>query len=113
MIAYLEQLSKKFEGKVLQVEGRANLRTQEGVEAVKEAIEFLKKAGSNPPLKWNEDLQKAAKEHVDDIGPKGMIQHESSQNISARERIEKFGLFINCYGENLSFFCDKAEDVVA
>ena len=43
MIPHLEQMVKRFEGKVLQVEGRANLRTQEGPDAVKEAIEFLKK----------------------------------------------------------------------
>ena len=40
-IPSLQTLITKFEGDVLKREGKTNLRTNEGVNAVKEAIEYL------------------------------------------------------------------------
>ena len=53
--------------------GKVTLKTKEGVGAVKEAIEKLRGQTSLPPLRWSEDMSKATKDHVKDIGPKGLI----------------------------------------
>ena len=69
-------------------EDRVQIRTHEGTKAVQEAIDFLKKAPVVPTqLKWNDTLALAAKAHVDDTGSKGLMQHESSEGKTARERI--------------------------
>ena len=49
---------------------------------------------------------------MEDIGPKGMMQHESSQGATVKERIMQHGKIIHCYGENLSFHCDEAHEVL-
>jgi uncharacterized protein YkwD len=57
-------------------------------------------------------LAKACKEHVEDTGPKGLLSHEGSNGSTVKDRIQKYGKIINCYGENLSFHCDEAHEVL-
>jgi len=56
-----------------------------------------------------------------DIGPKGMVTHTSSEKINdgngereanAKDRLKKHGSIISCYGENLSFHCVDAKEVL-
>lgn len=47
-----------------------------------------------------------------DIGPKGLVQHESSDGTSVKERLKRYGKIVTCYGENLSFHCETAIEVV-
>jgi len=49
------------------------LRTKEGVDAVKEAIDFCKKQTPMQPLRWADAISKASSDHIKDIGPKGLI----------------------------------------
>ena len=62
---------------------------------------------------WKDPLAQASKVHVEDIGPRGLIQHDSSDGrTGVKERLRKFGNIVACYGENLSFHCDSAEEVM-
>ena len=88
------------------------MKTKEGLKAVEEAIAYLEKVTPLAPLKFNEHLSRASKEHVDDTGPLGLMQHESSQNKNVKERIANYGKFVSCYGENLSFHCETPEEVL-
>ena len=55
----------------------------------------------------------SAKDHADDIGPKGLIQHDSSNGrTGVKERLRKYGNVVSCYGENLSFHCEDAKEVM-
>lgn len=54
----------------------------------------------------------AATDHVRDIGSKGLVQHESSDNTTVKERLKRYGSVVSCYGENLSFHCETAEEVI-
>ena len=92
--------------------GRITLRTKEGASAVQEAIEYLQKIQPVRELKWNNELYVASREHVQDIGPKGLVQHESSDNTSVKERLKRYGKIVTCYGENLSFHCETAMEVI-
>jgi uncharacterized protein YkwD len=71
----------------LKREGKTNLRTNEGVKAVKEAIDYLGKVDKVDPLKWSNELAKACKEHVDDTGPKGLLSHEGANGSTVKDRI--------------------------
>lgn len=93
-------------------EGKSNIRTNEGAKAVTEAIEYLNRADKSPLLVWNNLLARACREHVEDIGPKGLMQHEGSTGTTVKERIFNKGKILNCYGENLAFHCDDAEEVL-
>lgn len=111
-IQSLNKVLNQLDGEVIKREGKTNIRTNEGAKAVKEAIEYLNKADKAPPLVWSMELSKACKEHVSDVGPKGLMQHEGSNGTTVKERISNHGKILNCYGENLAFHCDDAEEVL-
>lgn len=114
LLPHLQGMLVNFEDTLYKREGqKPNIRTKEGASGVQTAIEFLTHQTSLPPLTWNADLTLAAKAHVDDIGPKGLLQHESSNGESVKDRFGHYGKFVGCYGENLSFNCDTAEEVVS
>lgn len=55
----------------------------------------------------------ASQDHARDIGPKGLIQHDSSDHkTGVKERLRKYGNVVSCYGENLSFHCEDAKEVM-
>ena len=110
MIPDLEIMATKYRenGDYVRGNHRPTMRTRDGVEAVKEAIEFLRKQTPMQSIRWSNELYEAAKAHVEDIGPKGMISHESSSfpnqpGVPAKERLKKYGNIIACYGESLAF----------
>ena len=102
----------RFEGDLLKQPGKTTLRTKEGASAVQEAIEHLNKQQPVRTLRFNEELAKAARDHVVDTGPKGLVQHESSDGTSVKERLKRYGKIVTCYGENLSFHCETALEVI-
>lgn len=64
-----------------------------------------------PMLVPAQPMYKAAKYHVDDIGPKGLVQHESSNGTSMGKRLRNFygGGYI---AENISFGYNDALQIV-
>ena len=109
LIETLEEMKTKFDGNLYKREGKVTLRTKEGIDAVNEAIEFLNKTTPIQPLRWCEEIAQASKDHATDIGPKGLIQHDSSDGkTGVKERLRKYGNVVSCYGENLSFHCEEA-----
>lgn len=111
-VPHLQEMLGRFEGLLMKQPGKTTLRTKEGASAVNEAIEYLKRLQSVRELRWNEELYTAAREHVTDIGPKGLVQHESSDGTSVKERLKRYGKIVTCYGENLSFHCETAMEVI-
>ncbi len=75
-------------------------------------IEYLNKIAPVRALKWHNELYVAARHHVNDIGPRGLVQHESSDSTSVKERLKKYGKIVTCYGENLSFHSETALEVL-
>ncbi len=60
LIPDLEQMAKSFDGVLLKRQGKVTLKTKEGVDAVNEAIEFLKSLTPIQPLRWNEEISLAS-----------------------------------------------------
>jgi uncharacterized protein YkwD len=88
-VPHLQKMLEQFDGDVLKREGKTNLRTNEGPKAVKEAIDYLMNKAEKiaEPLRWSEEMAKAAKEHVEDTGPKGLLSHEGSSGCTVKDRL--------------------------
>ena len=108
----------RFEGKMLRPRSdslnRAMLITNEGPNAVKEAIEYLKfKAPRNAkPLVWSEDMRSSCRDHVNDLGPKGITGHTGSDGSSPNKRILRYLKDPTMTGENLAFGTEEALQVL-
>ena len=84
----------------------------EGDNVFKEAIQFLKSLPPLKPLQWDHNLAKSAQEHVDDIGPKGLLLYQSSDGTEPEDRISKYGTYIDSLGENIDFGPNDAMGVI-
>ena len=84
----------------------------EGDAVFKEAINFLKSLPSLPPLTWDENLCRSAQEHVNDIGPKGLLLYQSSDGTEPEDRIAKYGNYSESLGENIDFGPNDAMGVI-
>ena len=84
----------------------------EGDNVFKEAIQFLKSLPPLKPLQWDENLTRSAQEHVDDIGPKGLLLYQSSDGTEPEDRISKYGNYVDSLGENIDFGPNDAMGVI-
>ena len=102
-----ERIKKRLgwlKGKSMHRPGRpVAVETKEGKGAVNDALAFLAK---QPPLPGFATepvagLALAAEDHVADIGPKGLVQHEGSDDSYFGERQKRYGTYIGAAGECL------------
>lgn len=103
-IAHLEKCLMRFEGKILYSEDKTGgIETHEGPAAYKDAIEFLKLQPSVPILKWSSAMQKAAKDHIDDIGSKGQTSSLGSDGSLPTDRLARYCNIDESWAENMCF----------
>lgn len=84
----------------------------EGEEVIDEAINFLNGIKSLPPFELDPYLCESAKEHVNDIGPKGLLSYQSSDGTEPEDRIGKYGNYVEALGENIDFGPNDAVGVI-
>jgi uncharacterized protein YkwD len=65
-----------------------------------------------PPLVWNEQLEKAAFEHSNDMYQKNYFSHVSPEGFKAGDRIEKAGYHWMMYGENIGMGYKNEKEMV-
>lgn len=111
-IPHLEQMLSQMEGNVIQRPGKPGIETEEGPSAVHEAIKYLERASPVGLLRWGPELAAAAKAHVEDIGPKGLDTHNSSDGTKSHTRCARHGARGMPCGENMSFGDETALDAV-
>jgi len=58
-------------------------------------------------------LSKAAIDHAEDIGPKGICGHTGSNGSSMTDRMNKYGKWDITCGENISFGAKSGTEVIA
>ena len=75
-------------------------------------MQFLKNMNPLPPLKYSEEISKACRDHIYDIGPNGLITHEGSDGSNITDRIEKYCEWDGIVAENLDFGFRIGENVV-
>ena len=91
-IGHLLEYQAQFFGKEVHEWGIDNLTaTKEGQDAVQEAIEFLRNQEPMQKLTWSEDIRKAARDHANDCGPKGLIGTVGSDGSELPERLKRYG----------------------
>ncbi|CAD8125984.1 unnamed protein product [Paramecium sonneborni] len=108
-IPKLQELLQYFKGKTLYKPGEIAIITNEGDSAVNEFLNNQKSIGE---LKWSKGLESAARDHVKDIGSKGLIGHNGSDGSSMSDRIERYGEWEMTVSENIIFGQNTGEDVI-
>ena len=88
------------------------IQTYEGTSAVNDAIEFIKKQNPVHELSLNKDISQACKDHINDIGPKGLTTHEGSDGSNIGDRIEKYCEWDGAIAENLDFGFKNADNIL-
>jgi len=86
--------------------------TEEGKNGIQSCINDLSRRQSMPPLIPSRGLFLAAKDHVNDTGPKGITGHTGSDKSSMSQRINRYGKWDKGAGENISYGYNKGRDIV-
>lgn len=101
--SYVEEHKRNFKGYfVVVVDGR-KAKVSEGIQAVDEAIEFLKSAVPVPALSDSGALTLSARDHVKDLGPRGMTGHVGTDGSQPVDRIRRYAAPRTVSGEIISF----------
>ena len=88
------------------------LQTREGPKAYEEAIKFLEKQKTLRPMKWQPELYKASKDHVQDIGPRGTISSIGSDGEGPSQRIARYGAIDVHWAESNIFGANTAKEAI-
>lgn len=107
----LEHL-KYFKGDVLYKPKEIPVQTFEGIAAVEDAIQFLKKQKPMDALTYDESITKACEDHVKDIGPKGLLSHDSTDGKTMSDRVELYCEWDSSCGENIDLGAKRGQDVI-
>jgi uncharacterized protein YkwD len=110
--AYLEELLPRFDGKLLERSSRVVLRTEEGADAVREAIDALQLRRPAQELQWSKGLAAAAGDHVEDQGPIGGLEHQGTDGSDPAQRAERRGRWLLAMAENIAYGENPARQVV-
>ena len=103
---------KYYDGYLVTIPGQTTLRTNEGIQAVTEAEQALKAQQALSPFTASRGMSLAAKDHVEDQGPKGTTGHQGSDNSSMSDRLNRHGQWLKTIGENISYGANTGRDVV-
>jgi uncharacterized protein YkwD len=88
------------------------MTTAEGARSVQECYDALRGSSSSPLLMPSLGMSRAAKDHVNDQGPKGGIGHNSSNGNSPWDRLNRYGKWERDAGENISYGASTGRDIV-
>lgn len=108
----LRQLRTHFQGTVLRVPGKPAVLTEEGANAVDEAIAVLERTGARPLLSWSDGLAAAARDHASDLAASGRLGHAGSDGSQPDDRASRHGRWHELVAENITFGSMTAEEVV-
>lgn len=109
---YLVALRRRYDGKLLRLDGRDPIRTKEGKKPLEEAIRRLKKTKALGALGWEAGLARAAADHARDIGARGVVDHYGPKGESPADRVARYGVLQGRGGENIAVAFDDARMVV-
>ena len=111
-IIKLREITNYFKDKLYHHPLEDPIETHEGIDAVEDAMNFLKSQKPVFPLEYSEEISKACRDHISDIGPKGLTTHEGSDGKNITDRIEKYCEWDGMVAENLDFGFRIGDNVV-
>ncbi|MET0647699.1 MAG: CAP domain-containing protein [Pyrinomonadaceae bacterium] len=110
--AYLEQLRPYFKGKEYARPGMPGLITQEGAQALEEAIGAMRAARPAPALSLSQGMCSGAHLLVKDQAGTDLSGHKGNDGSFCEQRVQRFGTWKEPIGENLSYSNDTARERV-
>ena len=102
-----------YNGKQLSRPGEVTIITNEGARAVEECIRVLSAARPLPLLSPSEPLTSAARDHVKDTGPRGIVGHTGSDGSTLAGRVRRYDASVRYVGENIDYGNRTARHIVA
>jgi len=108
--SYLEKLKPLFSGRQYTAAGHDPLTTEEGWNAVDDAIKFLNAVKPLPPLIPSHGLSQAALTHVKDQETTGGIGHKGGDSMMIEDRVKPFGRWEGAIGENITYGNESARE---
>ena len=109
---YLEQLRPYFNDKEYRRPGMPALLTQEGTQALDEAIGALRAARPAPALSLSQGMCSGARELVKDQAGTDTTGHKAKDGSLCEQRAQRYGTWKEPIGENLSYGKDSARERV-
>lgn len=108
--SYLEKLRPMFSGKQYKQGDGNSFTTEEGWDAVDDAIKFLRAAKPAGPLSISRGLCLAAVAHVKDQSASGATGHKGSDSTFLEDRLKPFGTWNGGVGENITYGNESARE---
>ena len=111
-IEKLERVSNYFRGKYFRHPMEIPIETYEGVQGVKDTIEFLKNQKPVKELIYSEELSLSARDHVLDIGENNLCGHRGSNKSTLNDRIEKYIEWNGLISESIQYCYQFANNII-
>ena len=112
--AALERDLQYYQGTLFRRPGdESALQTREGATAVREAIRVLRQTKPLPGLRTSEGITLAARDHVNDQAPRGLMNHRGTDGSMAWDRVTRYGEWKSKISENMTFGPATPHDVIA
>lgn len=108
---FVEQTRQNYSGGVCLLPGNVRMRTHEGVRALDDAIQFLRRAKPKPPLALSPGLCLAAADHCREQAG-GATGHYSSHGGDPGNRISRYGVVSQGWAENIAYGRHTAREIV-
>lgn len=99
----LEQDLPHFRGTLFDRNDEPSLLTNEGAEAVQEAIAFLRTATTCDRLAWDRSLAQAAEMLRREQSTDGSVGHQAADGSSVADRVSRFAVWDGQVGENIAY----------
>jgi uncharacterized protein YkwD len=108
---YVKPLLTRFSGNDVSLPGEMTIRTNEGPRAVQECITAMRAQAPRSILSTSKALSLAARDHVKDTGPKGIVGHQGSDGSMPDDRAHRYdrSLYV---GENIDYGFQTARTIV-
>lgn len=111
-VTYLKEWKAKFLGHRVKLSDSLYLRTQEGVWAVDEAIEYMQKRNPVEPMAYSKGLALTAARMAQMQGTAGQTGHIGPDGLKLADRARLFGRWSETLGENIAYGLDDPMQIV-
>lgn len=111
-IEKLDRVSNFYRGKYFRHPMEIPIETYEGVQGIKDTIDFLKMQKPVKELKYSEELSLAARDHVIDIGENSLYGHIGSNKNTLNDRIEKYIEWNGLISESIQYCYQFADNII-